>query len=70
VAGVASYAYDWTEPAGKAKRKAATIDTFQEAVVTASESDANIDFDYDTLNPHFSTTTNTTKCTTSGCSTA
>jgi cellulose synthase/poly-beta-1,6-N-acetylglucosamine synthase-like glycosyltransferase/spore germination protein YaaH/peptidoglycan/xylan/chitin deacetylase (PgdA/CDA1 family) len=54
VAGVANYAYDWTEPTGKAKQKPATIDTFQGAVVTASESDANIDFDYDTLNPHFS----------------
>jgi peptidoglycan-N-acetylglucosamine deacetylase len=54
VAGVANYAYDWTEPTGKSKRKPAAIETFQGAVVTASESEANIDFDYDTLNPHFS----------------
>lgn len=54
VAGVANYAYDWTEPTGKAKRQPATIDTFQAAAVTSSESDAPIDFDSDTLNPHFS----------------
>jgi cellulose synthase/poly-beta-1,6-N-acetylglucosamine synthase-like glycosyltransferase/peptidoglycan/xylan/chitin deacetylase (PgdA/CDA1 family)/spore germination protein YaaH len=54
VAGVANYAYDWTEPIGKASQQPAAIDTFQEALVTASESDATIDFDSDTLNPHFS----------------
>jgi peptidoglycan-N-acetylglucosamine deacetylase len=54
VAGVANYAYDWTEPAGKAKREPAMIDTVQGAMVTSSESDAPIDFDSDALNPHFS----------------
>ncbi|MGB6429317.1 MAG: glycosyltransferase [Candidatus Acidiferrales bacterium] len=54
VAGVANYAYDWTEPTGKAKRQPATIETYQGAVVTSSESDATIDFDSDALNPHFS----------------
>ena len=54
VAGVANYAYDWTEPTGRAKQQPAEVETFQGAVVTASESNANIDFDYDTMNPHFS----------------
>ncbi|MGO9641562.1 MAG: glycosyltransferase [Candidatus Acidiferrales bacterium] len=54
VAGVANYAYDWTEPPGKSKPKAATVESFQQAVVTASESDANIEFDSDSLNPHYS----------------
>jgi cellulose synthase/poly-beta-1,6-N-acetylglucosamine synthase-like glycosyltransferase/spore germination protein YaaH/peptidoglycan/xylan/chitin deacetylase (PgdA/CDA1 family) len=54
IAGVANYAYDWTEPTGKAKRTPAAIDSFQGAMVTSSESDADIDFDSDTLNPHFS----------------
>jgi len=54
VAGVANYAYDWTEPFNKAKPKPAAVENFQEAVVTASESDASIEFDSDSLNPHFS----------------
>jgi cellulose synthase/poly-beta-1,6-N-acetylglucosamine synthase-like glycosyltransferase/spore germination protein YaaH/peptidoglycan/xylan/chitin deacetylase (PgdA/CDA1 family) len=54
VAGVANYAYDWTEPTGKAKQQPAAIDTFQGAAVTSEESDAPIDFDSDALNPHFS----------------
>jgi len=54
VAGIANYAYDWTEPFNEAKPKPATVETFQDAVVTASESDATIEFDPDTFNPHFS----------------
>jgi len=46
---VGSYGYDWTSAGGEAPEV-----TFQEAVLSAKESDAQIAFDPATRNPHFS----------------
>jgi cellulose synthase/poly-beta-1,6-N-acetylglucosamine synthase-like glycosyltransferase/spore germination protein YaaH/peptidoglycan/xylan/chitin deacetylase (PgdA/CDA1 family) len=57
VMGIANYAYDWPIAPGKKKSaEGARVQSFQESVVTAGESDAQIDFDSDSLNPHFSYT--------------
>jgi len=54
VVGVANYAYDWTVPARNKPAPPAVSESFQEAVVTASESDAQVQFDPATLNPQYS----------------
>jgi cellulose synthase/poly-beta-1,6-N-acetylglucosamine synthase-like glycosyltransferase/spore germination protein YaaH/peptidoglycan/xylan/chitin deacetylase (PgdA/CDA1 family) len=57
VMGIANYAYDWPIKPGKKKKAGpARAESFQESVVTASESEAEIDFDSDSLNPQFSYT--------------
>src|SRR6202048_5266936 len=50
VMGIANYAYDWPEKAGKKAGEQAKNESFQEALVTASESEARIQFDADSLN--------------------
>src|SRR5712692_6764319 len=54
VMGIATYAYDWPDKAGKKAREEARVESFQEAVVTATESDATPQLDPDSLNPYFS----------------
>lgn len=52
ICAVGSYGYDWqTGSKGKAKPPERSV---QEAWLTASDSEANIEFDPDSLNPHFS----------------
>ncbi|HST50805.1 MAG TPA: glycosyltransferase [Pyrinomonadaceae bacterium] len=46
---VGNYGYDWTSAGGEAPEV-----TFQEAVLSAKESDASVTFDPATRNPHFS----------------
>jgi cellulose synthase/poly-beta-1,6-N-acetylglucosamine synthase-like glycosyltransferase/peptidoglycan/xylan/chitin deacetylase (PgdA/CDA1 family)/spore germination protein YaaH len=46
---VGNYGYDWTSAGGEAPEV-----TFQEAVLSAKESDASVAFDPATRNPHFS----------------
>jgi cellulose synthase/poly-beta-1,6-N-acetylglucosamine synthase-like glycosyltransferase/peptidoglycan/xylan/chitin deacetylase (PgdA/CDA1 family) len=54
VAAVANYAYDWPEPRPGEARPAATAASFQEALVTALESGVKVEFDPESLNPHYS----------------
>jgi len=63
--GIGGYGYDWSLPkstAGgkadkgkgeKARRLPARDITFQEALLTAQESDSSVSFDADSLNPHY-----------------
>jgi cellulose synthase/poly-beta-1,6-N-acetylglucosamine synthase-like glycosyltransferase/peptidoglycan/xylan/chitin deacetylase (PgdA/CDA1 family) len=48
IVAIGNYGYDWV------KGQTATDLTFQEAVLASRESEAHIDFDADTSNPHFS----------------
>jgi cellulose synthase/poly-beta-1,6-N-acetylglucosamine synthase-like glycosyltransferase/peptidoglycan/xylan/chitin deacetylase (PgdA/CDA1 family)/spore germination protein YaaH len=50
---IGSYAYDWTEN-GKKKLITAETLTVQEALLHAYESEAQVDFDAASLNPHYS----------------
>ena len=54
VMGIANYGYDWPAKSKKVPHPTATSVTFQEAIITAEESEADIDFDSDSLNPHYS----------------
>ncbi len=56
VAAIANYAYDWAEGPRRRHEKepSARSVSFQQAIVTAIESDASVEFDPDSLNPHFS----------------
>jgi cellulose synthase/poly-beta-1,6-N-acetylglucosamine synthase-like glycosyltransferase/spore germination protein YaaH/peptidoglycan/xylan/chitin deacetylase (PgdA/CDA1 family) len=54
IMGIANYAYDWPVRSRRNPHPAALSASFQEAVVTAVESEASIEFDPDSLNPHFS----------------
>ena len=53
VMGVANYAYDWPVNTRKV-REHSKVESFQEAIVTATESDAKVEFDADSLNPNYS----------------
>ncbi len=52
VMGIANYGYDWT--VDKKKREPAEPVSVQEAFVRAYESESEIQFDDDSLNPHYS----------------
>jgi cellulose synthase/poly-beta-1,6-N-acetylglucosamine synthase-like glycosyltransferase/peptidoglycan/xylan/chitin deacetylase (PgdA/CDA1 family)/spore germination protein YaaH len=54
VMAIANYAYDWPETSRQAPREKAQSESFQQAVLTAFESEAQVEFDPDSLNPHFS----------------
>ena len=54
IMGIANYGYDWPAPTKRTPRPEAKAVTFQQGVVTAVESEADIVFDPDSLNPHFS----------------
>src|SRR6202521_5815401 len=53
IVGIANYAYDWPL-ALKKEHEAAAEFSIQEALLHAEESDANIEFDSNSLNPHYS----------------
>ena len=54
VMGIASYAYDWPSKAGLKAHEQAKVESFQESIVTATESEATVQFDSDSLNPYYS----------------
>jgi cellulose synthase/poly-beta-1,6-N-acetylglucosamine synthase-like glycosyltransferase/spore germination protein YaaH/peptidoglycan/xylan/chitin deacetylase (PgdA/CDA1 family) len=54
VMGIANYAYDWPDNSGKKAREQARVESFQESIVTAMESEAKVQFDPDSLNPYYS----------------
>jgi peptidoglycan-N-acetylglucosamine deacetylase len=54
VMGIANYGYDWQAKSKKNPNPVAQVATFQQAIITADESEADIDFDSDSLNPHYS----------------
>ena len=54
VLGIANYGYDWPVKTKKNPHPAAKAVTFEEAMVTAVESDTQVEYDSDSLNPHFS----------------
>jgi len=54
VMGIANYAYDWPGKGAKKAHEHARVESFQESIVTASESDAQVQFDADSLNPNYS----------------
>ncbi|HXW55693.1 MAG TPA: glycosyltransferase [Candidatus Cybelea sp.] len=54
VMGIPNYAYDWPAQSKKNPHPVAQPTTFQQAIITADESEADIDFDSDSLNPHYS----------------
>ncbi len=54
VVAIANYAYDWIEPRGRGEKRVAKSVSFQQSIVTAQESEASVEFDADSLNPHFS----------------
>ena len=54
VIAIAAYAYDWIEGPRVAGEAAAQAASFQEAMVTARESGATVEFDPDSLNPRYS----------------
>ena len=54
VMGIANYGYDWPAKTKRVPHPVAQAVTFQQGVVTAVESESDIVFDPDTLNPHYS----------------
>src|SRR6202790_5495489 len=54
VMGIANYAYDWPSKAGLKAHEQAKVESFQESIVTSTESEAQVQFDSDSLNPYFS----------------
>ena len=54
VVAIANYAYDWPESRRKAPRELAQSESVQQALLTAYESEGEIGFDSDSMNPHFS----------------
>src|SRR5713226_5460419 len=53
VVGIANYAYDWPQASKKEYDTGAEY-SVQEALLHAEESDADVEFDGDSLNPHYS----------------
>ena len=51
--GIANYAYDWPSNAAKKAHEQAQVESFQESIVTATESEAQVQFDPDSLNPYY-----------------
>ncbi len=54
VMGIANYAYDWPVPTRAEPHPVAQAASFQWAINRAVESGSDVEFDSDTLNPHFS----------------
>ena len=54
VMGIANYGYDWEAKSKAAPHPIAQPVTFQQAIVTAVESETDVEFDSDSLNPHYS----------------
>jgi cellulose synthase/poly-beta-1,6-N-acetylglucosamine synthase-like glycosyltransferase/spore germination protein YaaH/peptidoglycan/xylan/chitin deacetylase (PgdA/CDA1 family) len=54
VMGIANYGYDWPEKSKLDPHPVAQAVTFQQGVITAVESQTDIEFDPDSLSPHYS----------------
>ncbi len=54
VMGIANYGYDWEAKSKTDPHPIAQPVTFQQAIVTAVESETDVEFDSDSLNPHYS----------------
>jgi len=54
VMGIANYGYDWPSKTKTDPNPVAQAVTFQQAVITAVESESDIEFDNDSLSPHYS----------------
>jgi peptidoglycan-N-acetylglucosamine deacetylase len=54
IMGIANYGYDWAAKTKADPHPVAQAVTFQQGVITAVESEADITFDPDTQNPHYS----------------
>jgi peptidoglycan-N-acetylglucosamine deacetylase len=54
VMGIANYGYDWPAKSKQDPNPTAEVVSFQQGIITADESEADIDFDGDSLNPHYS----------------
>jgi peptidoglycan-N-acetylglucosamine deacetylase len=54
VMGIANYGYDWQAKSKVTPHPIAQPVTFQQAIVTAVESETDVEFDSDSLNPHYS----------------
>src|SRR5580700_3614399 len=52
--GIANYGYDWPAKTKAVPHPVAAGVTFQQAIITAVESQSDVTFDPDTLNPHYS----------------
>ncbi len=52
--GIANYGYDWPAKTKAVPHPVAAGVTFQQAIITAVESQSDVTFDADTLNPHYS----------------
>src|SRR6267378_4225541 len=53
VMGIGNYAYDWAQTSRGAAPEAAESLSVQEAILRAYESEAQVEFDADSLNPHY-----------------
>ncbi len=54
VMGIANYGYDWPAKSKKVPHPIAQPVTFQQGIITAVESESDVTFDPDSLNPHYS----------------
>lgn len=54
VMGIPNYGYDWTAKSKQNPNPVAEPVSFQQAIITADESQAGIEFDPDALEPHYS----------------
>ena len=54
IMGIANYGYDWPAKTKKNPHPAAKAVTFEEAIIAAVESETQVEYDPDSLNPHFS----------------
>ncbi|MGA8036915.1 MAG: glycosyltransferase [Candidatus Acidiferrales bacterium] len=54
VMGIANYGYDWPAKTKAVPHPVAAGVTFQQAIITAVESQSDVTFDPETLNPHYS----------------
>jgi peptidoglycan-N-acetylglucosamine deacetylase len=54
VMGIANYSYDWPAKTKAVPHPVAQAVTFQQGIITAVESESDVTFDPDTLNPHYS----------------
>ncbi len=54
VVAIANYAYDWPESRPQVPREKAQSESVQQALLTAYESEARVEYDPDSLNPYFS----------------
>jgi peptidoglycan-N-acetylglucosamine deacetylase len=54
VMGIANYGYDWPAKTKQVPHPIAQALTFQQGIITAVESESDVTFDPDSLNPHYS----------------